>query len=570
MESRVLSSLHKIYPDAAPDGDYTRLTGLRNEALSFQIAFRHDGDPLPVYTRIDAALPVSAYRVDYLPMLEGKNAGSDGGEERTGAGLYPDVLRPRLPQPPMEAEGPLWFEQGERHLLTAVRCWQSLWLTINEEGAALPAGEYPVTVRFYARSGQTLLAEQTVTVTLLPALLPPQKLWYTNWFHADCMADSHRVAMFGEEFFRILHSYAHVAAVHGMNTFLLPAFTPPLDTPVGGERATAQLVGVRVDTAQGERQYSFDFSLMERYIRVCLEAGITRFEHSHFFTQWGAQYAPKVVGTQDGTEKRLFGWDTSAAEGEYPRFLRQYIPALRAFLRTLGLEQRVLFHISDEPPADSLADYAAARAVVEPLLRGCTVGDALSDYAYYQQGLTQTPIVSTTAIEPFLGHCEDLWCYYTGASLQNGLSNRVISLPSARNRVLGMQMYCYGIRGFLEWGYNYTYSRLSHGFDNPASFPGLYDMSNGGAFIVYPDHRGGAAFPSIRLKVFAEGVQDMRALEALEALTGREAVCAQLDRLFGGRLTFHSCPASADALLAVRQAINCAIAAACEKKGVSS
>ena len=65
-----------------------------------------------------------------------------------------------------------------------------------------------------------------------------------------------------------------------MNTVLLPAFTPPLDTPVGKERPTAQLVGVTLKNGG----YSFDFSLMERYIRIMLKCGIKYFEHSHLFT----------------------------------------------------------------------------------------------------------------------------------------------------------------------------------------------------------------------------------------------------------------------------------------------
>ena len=47
---------------------------------------------------------------------------------------------------------------------------------------------------------------------------------------------------------------------------LTPIFTPPLDTAVGGERRTVQLVGI---TKTGS-EYSFDFTLLERWINLCI------------------------------------------------------------------------------------------------------------------------------------------------------------------------------------------------------------------------------------------------------------------------------------------------------------
>ncbi|MES9143981.1 glycoside hydrolase domain-containing protein, partial [Cutibacterium acnes] len=77
------------------------------------------------------------------------------------------------------------------------------------------------------------------------------------------------------------------------------AFTPPLDTKVGGERPTVQLVGVNVTNGK----YSFDFSKLKRFVDMCLGLGVEYFEMSHLFTQWGAAFAPKVIATVDGVEK---------------------------------------------------------------------------------------------------------------------------------------------------------------------------------------------------------------------------------------------------------------------------
>ena len=84
---------------------------------------------------------------------------------------------------------------------------------------------------------------------------------------------------------------------------LTPVFTPPLYTAVGGERPTVQLVKV----IKENNKYSFDFENFRRYINLCLNCGIEAFEISHFFTQWGAKHAPKIVATVNGKEKQIFG-----------------------------------------------------------------------------------------------------------------------------------------------------------------------------------------------------------------------------------------------------------------------
>ncbi|MBE6778038.1 MAG: DUF4091 domain-containing protein [Ruminococcaceae bacterium] len=562
--TKTLSSLHKVYPEEVPQVTYTGGTVLRNEPFSFQIAYKTDDGNIPLYLHIEAGeLPICHYRVDYVPLLKPRNGG-DGLGERTQPGLYPDVLRRRLHNPPVADESvwtSRWYEKGEKHLITAVEdSWQSLWFTVNEDGEPLPAGTYPVTVRFYDQRNQVCVGQQTITVTLLEALLPEQSLLYTNWFHADCLCDLHRVKMFSDDFFTILEDYIRVATRHGMNMILLPAFTPALDTPVGTERMTAQLVGVTVTDEGG---YTFDFSLMKRFLDVCRRAGATHFEHSHFFTQWGAKAAPKVVATVQGEERRIFGWDTPAT-GEYATFLRAYVTALRPFLQQEGLDDKVLYHISDEPQGTMAEDYRAAREVVVDLLDGCMLGDALSHYELYEQGLAEIPIVCTHSIEPFIGKCDNLWCYYTGGQIKGGLSNRLISLCSPRNRILGLQMYRYDIKGFLHWGYNYYYGCMSHGVSDVTATPGMYEMTNGSPYVVYPGFDG-TCLPSIRLKVFGEGVCDMRALQTLESLTDRQTVCDLLDGLFEGGLTFHTCVVEPEEYERIRRVINEAIAANIQK-----
>ena len=103
---------------------------------------------------------------------------------------------------------------------------------------------------------------------------------------------------------------------------LTPVFTPPLDTAVGGERTTIQLVDIRVDNGR----YSFGFEKLERWVEMCRECGIRYFEIAHLYTQWGALHCPKIMATVDGEYRRIFGWDADATGDAYRAFLGAFLP----------------------------------------------------------------------------------------------------------------------------------------------------------------------------------------------------------------------------------------------------
>ena len=99
-------------------------------------------------------------------------------------------------------------------------------------------------------------------------------------------------------------------------------------------------------------------------------------------------------------------------------------------------------------------------------------------------------------------------------------------MPSERNRVLGLQLYLSGVKGFLHWGFNFYSSQYSIRKINPfletdagGAFP------SGDSFVVYPGSDG-TAWDSLRLEVFYEALGDLAALKTLEKKIGREAVVA--------------------------------------------
>lgn len=530
LDVRFYHSLIPVFADKEPNGkEITSVSMCQNQAAHFQMAFKiNDKSAFDTafYIRVDSDLPVSMYYINNVPVIHTSTMQNDA-----PIGLYPDVLLEKSINPELKNHAFPWkdfiAEQGENVILRAFDdSWQALWFCINEYEKTVESGLHNIKLSMFDTQNN-LLCTLNFGVEVLPHKLPKQKLMYTNWFHHDCLANTYGYEVFSDKYYAVMKDWVEKAARNGMNMIYLPAFTPPLDTGLYCERTTMQLL----DIAKNKDKYTFDFTRMKRYIDLCKKCGITYFEHAHFFTQWGAKSAPKIIVTENGVQKKMFGWKAKATGKAYVNFLKQYIESLKEFLKQEKLEKKILFHISDEPNERREEGYILARNVIADMLKDYMVGDALSDVSFFERGLCKTPIADTSHIHDFIGKCDDLWAYYTGGS-SLGRSSRVLTMPRETNRILGIQLYYYNIKGFLHWGYNSCYSEQSQ-----YKFNALLNPNGGYAlpatsYIVYPA-LDGTCLQSVRQKTFFEGLTDMRLLALLEKLKGRDACNALIEKHFG-------------------------------------
>ena len=397
-----------------------------------------------------------------------------------------------------------------------------------------------------------VVAEEIFTLRVIDSALPEPDYFYTNWFHIDCVADMYGVKLYTPTFYRVFDEYIRNMTAHRQNTLLLPAFTPALDTEVGEERMNVQLV----DIERTEDSWSFGFQRMRRFVRHAKKCGIKYFEHCHLFSQWGAKAAPNIY---DNTGKRIFGYDTAATGKEYSEFIRAYLRAFLDFAAEEGIKDSLIFHISDEPTANQKADYRAAREVISEVLSGYPISDAMFDCSFYDEGIVEQPILSMyyyNDIEE--ASCPSAWLYYTGGELDT--SNRKITNTAAATRVLGLHMYKYKSLGFLHWAYNFYYDRSSIGFADPKINPCAYRLFPGVVYLEYPINEKGrrTVVPSIREKLMAEAMDDLRALRLLEARIGREAVISLCEEKLG-RINVRIIP-TGESLREFREIINAKLA----------
>lgn len=538
-EIRTLSSLTKVFADEdLTESSQRQGSALRDEVFSFQVAYRSSRLRKQVFVDVDTdlAAPVQIREVALIPS-ELPGTQFDDNVLRTTPGLYPDLLQPMpdgINVPPGQ--------------------WRAIWITIRVPRRAR-AGKHRVEVHFC--EGEQELGMAVYHLEVIGAVLPKQKLVHTQWFHADCLATYYGDDVWSEAHWKRVEQFVTNAVDHGINLLLTPLFTPPLDTAVGGERPTVQLVDVTRRGKGGEAEYDFGFKRLERWVHMADRCDVGYFEMSHLFTQWGATCCPKIVDV-DG--RKLFGWNTSATGAAYRRFLDQFLPALVRFIDRNKLRRRCYFHVSDEPHADHLESFAAAAEMVQGHLRGFPFIDALSSPEYYDRGLVKHPIPASNHIEPFVERqIKGLWTYYCVSQWQD-VANRFFCMPSARNRILGAQLYRYDLAGFLQWGFNFYHSQYSLGPIDPFRVTDANrGFPSGDAFLVYPGPDG--PLDSIRGEVFREALQDQRALQLLEKLQGRDKTVALLERGLSEPITMKQYPREADWLLQMRQRVNRRIAA---------
>ncbi len=527
---KVLSSLEKLYDsDKIPEREYKGFSMLKNEKKSFQIAIEADDVCEAEITYTDTIEGLRLYTVEHiksdLPMAK---KGADDYYRFSESGYYPDLLLP--------CDGKLKLKKG----ITV------LWVEVD--GKLNKVGEREVTLTVGDKTAE-------IDIEIIDAELDFEDFVYTCWFHTDCLMSHYGFEVFSDEYWRVTENFLKTAAEYGMNCVLTPIFTPPLDTQKGKERPTVQLIDVYLNKGK----YFFNFDKLTKWIEMARRCGVEYFELAHFYTQWGARHAPKIMATVDGEYRQIFGWKTRANSRKYRDFLTALSVELKKYFEEKNLREKVLIHVSDEPAKSVLRAYSKASKHIHSLYEGYKIVDALSDFTFYEKKIVSNPIPANDHIDNFIGKVENLWVYYCSAQNKHNVANRFFCNDSIRTRIIGYQMFKYDIKGFLQWGYNFYFTRLSKAKINPFEVSDAgKQFPSGDSYIVYPAEDG-TAYHSLRLKVFYDGLQDMAALKTLENLADKKTCLDLIEENGKHNLTFRAYPHSDEWLLGTREAVNAAI-----------
>lgn len=528
-----ISNMEKVRAtDNIPAKELYRKKALKGERVSYQIVMR--GESL-AYARLTVDAPFDQYteifqeREVYMDVPVKSAVPLESSDEfiTLEPGFMPDELVPI----------------AEQNNLVRLRETNTvLWVNINVPEDMEP-GQYTVKIRaevkttFPSADEPLLLSSLPLPLEVCDAVLPKQNVMYTRWFYADCIATQHNVEIFSEQHWALIEKYIAAAAKVGVNMILTPIHTPPLDTEIGTTRPCVQLV----DIEKNGDTYTFDFTKFKRFVAIAKKSGIEYFEMAHLFSQWGAKCAPNIMVTENGKTDYKFGWHVAADDPEYIAFLKQYLKAVTDELKAEGIDGNTYFHVSDEPNTRNMEGYARAVGILKPLLGNSKIFDALSHVEFYEKGLVTCPVTSVGTIHDFLPHkIENQWAYYCCGPITK-FTNSFLTIPSARVRILGLQLFKYDVKGFLHWGLNFYNTAHSIYPINPyqtTSSDGAF--SSGDAYILYPSKDG--AHTSLRGEITYQAMQDIRICNALAQKIGKDKVIELIDELAGCDLRFDQYP----------------------------
>lgn len=539
------SSLAKILPDENKlPSRCSHGEALREEQFNFQLMvhspnmhnrraeFRMESDlPCPVTIRQCTSVPVS---------FTGYPA-PDRDVIFSGSRLCPDQLKPLL----------------DKSVRIIIRQHDTLFFSafIDKD---CPAGDYSFKMYFTVYPDECeedptqkmeYFQSEVFHLKVLPVRTSPQRLKVTQWLHPDCLSAYYKVPMWSPEHWNILENFIRNGAAHGMNMLLVPLFSLMLNVMPGKRRELTQLLII----SRKNGKYVFDFSRFDHFIRLAQKCGIQYFEISHFFSQWGAAYAPPV----EVDNELLLDGSCPGDHRLYRELLETLLPEFKQHLYKLGIAEKTVFHCSDEPSPEHADRYRSAMQ----LMRNCLpvnefhIMDAINDAKVYEICDMDIPVPLTMQLHRFRSmKLPERWTYYCCSPVRKG-ANRFIHFPSSRNRILGILLWKYNVDGFLHWGYNFYFEALSRYLIDPEKDPTSGEFySPGDAFLVYPAPDG-TVNDSLRHEVFQEALQDFRALDKLASLTSPGKV-RKLLSLWAGKLTMTEYPRGEKAILLLRHRIN--------------
>lgn len=402
--------------------------------------------------------------------------------------------------------------------------------------ADLAAGEHALTLTL-ASGDETHICH--VACTVYPFAFDEDLFETTNWFSVAEMEKMHGVRRGTNAFHNVVRAYARsMRSVH-QKVFLLWMHEDL------SERRT-------------QKPYHFDFEDMKPIIEIFFEEGFDTFETGGIICRGYRKDGSQDMYTADF--KCSANPEISVDSDEGYALLCSEMEAFSAFLRRNHWEDRVLFHVMDEPDVHykSEADLQARRIqffmaanIVRRYLPGVRIIEAVKTTLFRGGVDIMVPITDSyqqhkQTFDDAIAMGDEIWTYVCCAPEGKWL-NRFLDQPLINGRLLFWGCAANRISGYLHWGYN-QFGGVPNPFEatSARNWTGIgTNFPCGDAFIVYPGSDG--PWPSMRLEAERVGAQEAAMLRALR-MRDEKAHDALIARVFRGFDDYDNTPETLDML----------------------
>lgn len=468
-------------------------TCLRNESFSFQLYIEGEEEELNGEIKVESDIPVNFYKVNELKGNYYRTKKTDKYYIHPAGDVYPDLL-------------------VKYDYINYLRPEEPLTLYFEVPATDKKPGKHAINITVAGK-------ELSFILNVKKDELDDTDVMLTNWVHIDCICNYYRVKPFSREFYRIFDKFLASYVKMGNNMLLIPLFTPPLDTAVGGERLTTQLVNVIKD---GDK-YKFDLTELDKFIDFAAERGIKYFEFSHLFTQWGGEHCPKIMVKVGNKLVKEFGWENDSDSKEYLSFLKQFFKVFIPYVKDKGIFNNSFMHLTDEPHGKHVEKYEKLYKFIKKNNGGMRTIDALSQFEFASKGIVDMPAVAMNSKDLKLFDETSHMIYYCIGVDNKYLTNRYFYMPLFRSMVLGFDIFTNEAKGFLHWGYNFYNTQFSRSSVNPyADTTAGGGFAAGDSFLVYPGNDD--VEYSLRYFAMMKAFELYRLLKTAERVVGRRKV----------------------------------------------
>lgn len=361
-----------------------------------------------------------------------------------------------------------------------------------------------------------------LTIQVYDVDIPLDTFPVTNWFSLDAISRCHGLAKGTPAFYEMVRRYARA-----MRRIHQTMFYIELDETCIASRSP----------------YTFDFEYLRPLIQMFFEEGMQTMELGALLSRGFLPDGMPDMYTDSFKCAMVPGLPVETPEG-YGVTVR-FVQALAAFLRKYGWQDKVIFHIHDEPDIH-WKDYATlsarkqqyylAASILRKYLPGIRIIEAVASPEFrggVDIWVPGTPgyEANKEAFDSLIALGESVWAYVC-CGPEGGWLNRFLDFAVLKGRLLFWGCAANRLGGFLHWGFN----QFPVGMD---PFKGTSCPNNtgigtnfpcGDSFIVYPGTDG--PWPGMRMEAARRGAEDAALLARLRQQdeTAHDALVARVFR----------------------------------------
>ena len=322
---------------------------------------------------------------------------------------------------------------------------------------------------------------------------PAQRLKVTNWFRLDRLLYPYPgVRSWSQEHWRLIERGLAVMREGGQNMVLAPF---------------CEEAGNLMDARLADGRYRFDFSRMDRFVRMALRLGYSWIEGGHLGRKKDLQdHFLYVSVPQPGGMER--GPMVSSESDEGKAFLRAFLAALRDHVNRRGWSKVWYQHVADEPFRAAAESFCRMADLFRDVWPGVRLFDAANVHS--ASAVLDAPVPELDYLEPYqdfyrrlAAQGKEIW-YYVCCCPIGAWPNRFLDFHHNKGGLLPWFNFHYGVPGFLHWGAN-QWPRDKD----------LYEDCGfqGDGFILYPGRTGPVG--GMRWLALKTGIEDYELLRSL-------------------------------------------------------